>query len=388
MQHKKLIELLTKLSPDQMDKLSDFVHSPYFNKTDAISALFDYLRKVHPAYTEENISNEAIARATKCPNDEKWIAKRGTWLLDLVERFLSMEYSRDAVMEKVGIIKAYKKLQLPKHLESSANELRKALKDAPFRDFEHMWKMHKLEEEAFEGFDQVLLRTPENPVNPVLETLRRFYLTKKLRYMADAATRERLLGITIDDENKKEIKDFVERNAYENDMYLFIYGRLYLMNIERSAGDAKNHYQQVKTVLKTSLDKIPLEEIKSISVHLQNFCIYQINKGHKEYQKEFVEIIQLRISNKVLSEDGRLNPQLYKNIVGCSLMLNELEWVEYFINSFKDYLPEKHRDDYYHLAMGQLLYNKKDYTEASRHLSIASHNKSDITLDSQLKNCY
>src|SRR5688500_1188115 len=102
MQHKKFIELLIKLSPDQMDRLSDFIHSPYFNKVDVIVHLFDYLKDIHPGYTEENTSDEAISKAIHCDNDEKWIAKRTTRLLDLTEKFLSMEYAGDEVAERIG----------------------------------------------------------------------------------------------------------------------------------------------------------------------------------------------------------------------------------------------------------------------------------------------
>ncbi len=378
MQHKKLIDPLIKLSPDQMDKLSDFIHSPYFNTVDTISSLFDYLKRLHPNYTDENISNEAIAKAIKCSDDEKWIAKRMTRLLDLTEKFLSMEYASDPVMERIGVIKAYKKLQLPKHLESTANELRKELKNQPFRDFDHLWRMHKLEEEAFEGFDKVIVRTAENPADDVLETLKKFYLTKKLRYMTDAVYRERLLGVSIDDKNKKEVKDFIEKNANEADLYLLIYGNIYLMNVEKDAQVAMKCYQQVKTVMQTFSEDIPSEELKGICVHLQNHCLSLINKGDKNYLREFLELIQFRIEKKILLSGKRINPQLYKNISGVALMLNEKNWAENFITEFKEKLPDNFKTDYYHLAMGQLFYHRKDYINASKHLSTASHNRSDV----------
>lgn len=378
MQHKKLIDPLKKLSPDQMDRLSDFIHSPYFNTVDTIASLFDYLKHFHPNYTDENTSNNAIAKAIKCSEDEKWIAKRISRLLDLTEKFLSMEYASDPVMERIGVIKAYKKLQLPKHLESTANELRKELKNQPFRDFDHLWRMHKLEEEAFEGFDKVIVRTAENPADDVLETLKKFYLTKKLRYMTDAVTRERFLGVTNDDRNKKEVTDFIEKSMNEADLYLLIYGNIYLMNLEKDANNALKYYKQLKTVVKSFSEYIPDEELRSICVHLQNHCLKLINAGNKDYLREFFEIIDFRILKNILLEEGRINPQLYKNIAGVAIMLNENDWANNFINSFKEKLPGKLRSDYYHLAMGQLLYHQKDYITASKHLSAASHNRSDV----------
>lgn len=361
-----------------MERLGDFMHSPYFNKVEVITQLFDYFKQLHPNYTDENTSNKAIARAIRCPDDEKWIAKRVTRLLDITERFLSLEFAGDPVMERIGTIKAYKKLQLPKHFESTANALRKELRNHPFRDFDHLWHMHKLEEEAFEGFDKVIVRTAENPADGVLETLRKFYLTKKLRYMTDAVYRERLLGVLTDDSNKKEVKGFIEKHASESDLYLLIYGNIYLMNIEKDADAAMKCYKQVKTVMKTLAQNIPSEEVMRICMHLQNYCLSLINKGNKNFLREFFEIISYRIDTNILLEDGRINPQIYKNIIGVALLLNEFNWAMDFANDFKDNLPAKFKNDYYNAAMGQLLYYKKDYSAASKYLVEASHNKSDV----------
>lgn len=378
MQHKKLILPLKKLSSEQVERLGDFVRSPYFNKTEALIQLFDYFKKLHPDYTEENISDKAIAEAIHCPEDEKWIAKRVTRLLDLTEKFLSFEYAGDPVMERIGTVKAYKKLQLPKHFESSANALRKELKNHPFRDFDHLWHIHKLEEEAFEGFDKVIVRTAENPADGVLETLKKFYLTKKLRYMVDAVYRERLLGVSTDDSSKKEVKEFIGKNANESDLYLLIYGNIYLMNVEKDAEVAMKCYKQVKTLMKTFAEDIPSEELKGMCVHLQNHCLRLINRGEKNYLQEFIDLIEFRIERNVLLSGNRINPQLYKNIAGVALLLEENDWAGNFINRFKENLPSNFRSDYYHFAMGQLLYHKRDYKDASRHLSEAYHNRNDI----------
>jgi len=340
--------------------------------------VFDYLKKMHPKFSEENTSSDTLLKKIKCIPDEKSLTYRMQRLLNLTEKFLAFEYAADPVMERIGTIKAYKKLQLPKHFESSATALRKELKTHPFRDFDHLWHIHKLEEEAFEGFDKVIVRTAENPADSVLETLRKFYLTKKLRYMVDAVYRERLLGVSTDDRNKKEIKDFIEKNANETDMYLLIYGNIYLMNVEKNSELAMKSYQQVESVMKTFSEDIPSEETRSICVHLQNYCLSLINKGNKYYLRDFFEIITFRITNNILLEDGRINPQLYKNVIGVALMLNEIEWAMDFANDFKEKLPVKLKSDYYNASMGQLFYHKKEYATASKYLIAASHNKSDV----------
>lgn len=378
MKHGKLIEVLSKLNSDQMVKLGNFIHSPYFNQSDSVCSVFDYLKVLYPEFPVEKVSNKAMLKKIKGLPDEKALTNRITRLLELTEKFLSLEYSSDLFMERIGTVRAYKKLQLPRHFESAAQQLRRELDEQKFYDFDYWWRMHRLEEEAFEGFDKVIVRTQENPGAEVFESLKRFYLTKKLRYMVDAVTRERMLGIPIEDKDKKEIFGFINSEEKEPDIYLLIYGNIFLMNLEKEPVVAEKYYRQVKTVLQTFSDDIPEDEMRCVCVHLQNYCLSFINRGFRDYLQEFLEVINFRIKKNVLLEEGRINPQHYKNIAGVAIMLNETGWAENFIVEFRNKLPDNFRNDYYHFVSGQLFYHKKDFEGASRHLSSACHNKSDI----------
>lgn len=373
----KIVDTLKKLSPKQLSRLDAFIHSPYFNENDTITAIFCYLKSLHPGKLN-NVDSAAIMKKVKGLPDEKELTRKISALLDLTEKFLSLEYSSDQFMERIGTVRAYKKLQLPRHFESAAQQLRRELDEQKFYDFDYWWRMHRLEEEAFEGFDKVIVRTQENPGAEVFESLKRFYLTKKLRYMAEAVYRERLLGISITDKDKKEILEFLNSGGKDSDIYLLIYGNIFLMNLEKEPDAAEKYYRQVKTVLQTFSKDVPKEEIKSICVYLQNYCLAFINRGHKNYLREFLEVINLRIEKNVLLEEGRLNPQHYKNIAGVAIMLNEITWAENFITEFRSKLPDNFRNDYYHYVSGQLFYHKKNFIVASKHLNEACHNKEDV----------
>jgi len=378
MRCRKLIEVLTSLNPEQIERLSEFIRSPYFNKSVSIASLFDYLKSLHPAFPAAAVANEALVKRVPGINDQNILAKKVTRLLDLVEKFLSIECNHDPVMEKIGTLKAYKKLHLVNHFEGLMRQLRKDLKNEPFHDFEYLWKMHKLEEECFEGFDKRILRTPDNSLDEVFTSLTRFYLTKKLRYAVEAVLRERVVGNKIGNEIKDEMNSFLNQHKEDEDLYVLLYGNIFKMNLENSPEKALENYRRIKAALKAFQNSLPPEEIRSICHYLQNYCITLINKGTKHYLKEFFEIIQFRINKGILTEEGKLEPQLFKNIVTASIKLNEISWAKGFIKKFKRYLPPEFRNDYYNLAAGQLYYQQKEYTKACRHLAMASHNKTDV----------
>ncbi|HXH19573.1 MAG TPA: hypothetical protein VNJ07_10875 [Chitinophagales bacterium] len=378
MQHRKLIEVLKRLTPDQMDRLRDFIHSPYFNKNHSVSAVFDYMRSLHPHYAEEGIANKEIFKNVESVKDDGDLANKLTHLLELTGKFLSFENNDDLFLEQIGTLKAFKKMHLRKHFAFLAKQLRKKLKNEPFKDFDHLWRVHKLEEELFEGFDNSQQRTPDNSMDKVMKSLECFYFYKKLYYLSEALFRERLLGKSIKDENKREILDFLEAYKMNKDLYLTLYGNIFKMNLEKSPKEALPYYLKVKSAIKESAESIQLEEIRRVCVYLQNFCVNLINKGNKDYLKEYLEIIQFRISKGILVSGERINPQEFKNITKIAIKLNKTTWVENFIENFHKYLPDEYRSDYYNLVLGELYYHKNEFTKASHHLAVASHNKNDV----------
>lgn len=377
MSQRKLTEVLSALNSEQIDRLSDFIRSPYFNKNASHAGLYEYLKSLHPDFPKNAISSESILRQVKGIANENELAINMTRLLDLVEKFLSMEYSHDAILERIGTLKAYKKLHLNRRFESLSKQIRKELKDRPFCDFDHWWRVHRLEEEL-EGFNQGLLRTPDNTLDVVFETLKTFYLTKKLRYMSEAVKRERLLGTTIETTHKEEVIRFLNGCKPDSDLYLSLYGGILKMNMERVADKAVPYYHQVKSALMAFQGFVPNDEIMSICVNLQNFCLIQINNGDQNYLHDFFEIVQFRINNNALMAEGLLNPQLFMSIVGVAIKLNEGAWAKDFIGKFRKYLPDVLREDYYHLAAGQLFYHEKRYTEACKQLAMVGHNRDDV----------
>lgn len=378
MQYRKLIEVLQALDSGQMERLSDFIRSPYFNKNQPAIAVFDYLKTLHPYFPNNAVTTSTIREKVPGINGDIDLAKKMTLLLELTAKFLSLETNRDPVLERIGMLKAYKKLRLHRHFESLMRQLRKEMKAVPFRDFDHLWRMHKLQEEYFEGYDQKLLRTPDNTVDEVFNTLKQFYFTKKLRYAAEAVNRERWLGLATGSQIKNEILAFLNETREDEDLYLMLYGSIFRMNVEVSPENALLYFQKIKVAIRAFQDLIPKEELSSVCMYLENYCLIQINKGNKVYLHELLEIVQLLINKGMLLDNGRLNPHQFKIIVGVAIMLDKIDWTENFIAAFKKFLPQDLRNDYYNLAMGQVYYYKREYSKACRQLALASHNKKDV----------
>src|SRR3954471_22644483 len=60
MHNTKLIYLLKSLDQQEIRKLELFVHSPFINKNETLSALFGLISKYHPAYESPQLAKEKI----------------------------------------------------------------------------------------------------------------------------------------------------------------------------------------------------------------------------------------------------------------------------------------------------------------------------------------
>ncbi|MEO0874637.1 MAG: hypothetical protein AAFY48_08550, partial [Bacteroidota bacterium] len=96
--------------------------------------------------------------------------------------------------------------------------------------------------------------------------------------------------------------------------------------------------------------------------------VRQINKGYRDFQKELFELYQEGLSNGLIFTNGLLNEWNYKNITVLGCILGEFEWTEEFLETYKERLPEKPRENSYNYNMAHLNYSKRNYSEALDHL--------------------
>lgn len=375
----KTLEVFSQLSPQQMQRLGDFLASPYHNKNESLLELFQHLQKIHPAFPDEKITDAAILKSLKIKCSKGELHNKFTKLLRLAEDFLSFEYNRDEPLKKIGTLKAYKQLKLPAHFESLTAQIQKELDKELFRDFDYWWRAHRLQEELIEGFDNKIQRTADKTMAPVLDSLLHFYHVKKLRYMCDQANLKNQIGNCDADKFKNETLEFIAA-ADLTDTYLFAYSRIYLLFTEADEKKTDACYRELKNRVFDETNNFPPAELRSALAYMQIYCSQQANRGRQEFIRELFETIQLKIKKNILLETGQISPLLFKNTVTSAIRLGEYDWAEQFIRDFTAKLPAEFRADYSNYSSAQVHYFRGDYEKAMRLLNTVSHGKLDILL--------
>jgi len=121
--------------------------------------------------------------------------------------------------------------------------------------------------------------------------------------------------------------------------------------------------------LNTNPTQVDSREYNEIFIHGINYCIDKIIEGKSAYRKKLFELYKLTVEFGLIYENGFLNLNRVKNIIGCAAQVGELEWASYFL---EDYKSEIHPDQYnnaYHFYKATIYFYSGEYDEAITYLN-------------------
>ncbi len=103
---------------------------------------------------------------------------------------------------------------------------------------------------------------------------------------------------------------------------------------------------------------------------LETYCTQKINSGNKKFLKEFFHVFETEIQNGFykFSEFSPVTFMKFRNTYLTALRLKKFEWVEKFIDNFKNDLIESDRDNILEMAYAQINFEKKNFEKAIVHL--------------------
>jgi hypothetical protein len=89
-----------------------------------------------------------------------------------------------------------------------------------------------------------------------------------------------------------------------------------------------------------------------------------LNSGEKKYGAEALTLYRNGLENKILLENGVLLHYVYKNIHMLALKAEEYTWAEHFLKDFKNYLPERERENIFQYNMALFYFRVGNYDDA------------------------
>src|SRR5438477_4983444 len=126
MENTKLVQILKTFTKCEFEEFGKFVYSPFFNNSEQIIKLYNYIKKYYPAFDANLLTKENIYKEIYGNNEykDKKVRDLLSRTLKLAEDFLAYsDIKDDTFLIKRKSLKQIAIRNLEKHFEKKANEI-------------------------------------------------------------------------------------------------------------------------------------------------------------------------------------------------------------------------------------------------------------------------
>lgn len=362
----KAFQLLKTFGTWELRSLDDFLRSPFFNKQAIILKLWQHIWPLCPALSDPSLERHQLYQLL-WPGEvyqDKRLRYLFTDLARLIERFWAYkDWSDDTNKYEETLLWAYQKRGLSKYQHQTQQRYQRRLaSDAPLSA--------KLLQDRFQLAEFDLLTEKDQfsrprSVQEVLESLDEMYLLRHLRYACEGVNRARILADSPQTPLTPLLLEVLAKRGSANSL-IEAYRLAYLMLSDQ---DHQTAYYALKVMLWDDplWAKLDLDSLHSLAL---NYCIGRLNAGAESFRQETFEMYRHSLEKEVLLDrKGFLEDNHYKNLVALGTRLQEYDWTESFVETYRERLYPSVAENAYRYNLAYLLMAQHQYSKVLRLLA-------------------
>ncbi|MCW5924324.1 MAG: hypothetical protein KIS77_18520 [Saprospiraceae bacterium] len=363
MEKTKLLQLLNCLSAWELRNLGQFLRSPFHNQRDDVVRLFKFYREQRDK-RKPDFSDKAAIHAV-WPDMSRSNAEYPnlrSYLYKLVEKYLAIEeIMGDEFLLKMYLAKAYGRLNKADNFGQTVRDLKNILEKQPLRNTEHLRRQFELEYELLD-YDISRGDIKEDKLRQVSDMLDSHYFAEKLKLACAQTSFLYVRPDSFDIDQLHETVDFVKETINPTshpaiNMYYLAYRAL-------SDEHGKEHFTKIRHLLSNSGQQFTARELGDVCRICLNYCIRRANQGDLAYANEGLILYSFGIEHGYLLKEGHLPYHTYINAAAFGISLGEFEWVERFIEDYKNKITLGQRENAYLFSLSRLRYAQGEYHQA------------------------
>jgi len=357
----KVYKVLKKCSKTELNRFQQFLESPYFNKRKDLVLLYQQL------VVDRSNAIDAVQLYRKVAPKKTYKAQDLRLLLSYLykhlEQFLIYEnYNRqqESISMELQKIEVFRQLDLLKYAQRSLQNAQSHLEGNAEQNADFFWNRYQLLEKGFE-FSSVQNPSGEHEFQQIVEALDVSFIATKLRQSCQSLSHQAIYKYSFKDELMEYLIPYIEQHKLHQIPAIGIYYYIYLSltNNENSI-----HFEQIQNQFYWYSNCFPDKELRDIHLMLVNYCVKQVNKNDFSYLRILLNLYQHGLNNSYIIEKGILSRFTYTNIVKIGIRCGELEWVQEFVENFKNNLEKQYRESTYYINLASIAYATKDYDKA------------------------
>ena len=390
MKDTKAVELLCTLDKNELKELGKFIASPYFSRGRDVLPLFNELKKFHPdfddpALTRENIYNRLFPKKKFGDAGSSNLMKTLTSELFIsAKNFLAQkEFDNDRKRRSLYTLKQLRERKLYKEFEKEYSLTEKDVEDVSetgvdnFLEFyfnSNEYSAYSIEIGNVQNVFDSLLRGNEFSM---IHALMKSYMNPDLRTTTKAfniSYKENLNDILLENLDSEKMMDEMRKTGNKYLPYVEVFNMVYMMS---KYPEREEYYFTLKSLLDKHIALFIHSQKYILYAMLGSYCAMKsLSENNERFLREGFDInartVELGIYKYSSKEDFQINS--FRNIVLAALDVNELDWLEDFIEKYYAELNTEHRDNMRLFSLAHLYSVKKDYEKALEHLSQVKFN--------------
>lgn len=379
MKDSKLIIMLRTFSASEIKELENFIGSPYFSKGRDYSQFLNTLKPFHPGFddrkfTPENIFAKLYPGKKFDRSSSDIINTLSSGLFKLCKEFLiQMGLKEDYHMRQYFLLNKLRERKLYNEFEKEykySASLNEELHKGGVKDFlnqyylNHCLLQYNVETSNSPGIHESLFKAGDYSA---LVTL--IYGYRNPDFYAEASlhnpdTGNYLIDNIIECLDSEKLLENMKKNDSKFYPYVKINYEIYRMF---KNPEIEEHYFSLKKLVEEYLHLFGHTEQYILFAILSSFCIIKLRKKNSdkflreefESQKRAVELGLYRYN-----EIDKFNLGRFRNIVGSAFDVNEIDWLESFVNKYHTELEINYIDNMKNYSYTYIYLGRKEYEKA------------------------
>ena len=357
-----------------LNRFAKFIHSPYFNKNQKITSLFDI---THNDIKKGNAvkSKDTLWTMVGFADGYKDIKFRKLCndLVALYEEFLTVEQLLGDEMLKSnllinGIKQNDNQILIEKHISKSNNifdRIPDRSSDFYLQKYLNEKTLQNLKTN-YEKKEDIKKYINSESNQHLSEQLDAFYIIEKLRQAIDNITwsKQYKTEFILDLESTM---DLIQKS--ENLGKITAVRVYYLIYQMFTIDDSQDLYYELKLLAKNNIYSFPKSEQAEIFDALFSYCVPRGNKGSEEFLREYLDLHEWGIAEEFILKTGVLSPTSFRNYVFAGLRVSEFDRVENYINKNLHYLDPDRQENALFFNKARVHWYKNEYDEVLLNLN-------------------
>jgi len=360
----KILDILEKLSPDELKDFSDYLNSPLFNKRKIITELFGLYKKYYPLFNDASFTKEKIFSKLfpkKSYNDTVF-RNLNSILLSHAENFLSLKnYLKDPVLKNIHLLSELNTKNIfslsDKNFREGINQLeRSEVRDSEFYLNEYNLYLQK------DLYNSFVNKFSKDDITSSGMSFMKFYIMKLMEIQNYILYECRILGLDntlfIDADYIDKTLKIMPASIRDMPQVKIYYNALML---ERK--QSEKYYNELKTLLFEFGNLLEKEKLYNKYIDLIDF-IKRSRRSNDLGSLREIFLLRKRIVENGLMPENFITNMFFLNLVSSALRLEEFDWTFEFIEKYNMHLLPDHRDSVRNLSYSLYYFNKKDFQKA------------------------